>query len=119
MFCADRFRITDGREIKFLVPLEQFFFIPDQRCNLLLCELNIDQCMRILKEFFHFKKLYPLKGPSRRLRRRDDTDDTGEHSDKKEERPPLLTVFLDPCHAKVRVVTSSLPQPFQFQLLIC
>ena len=91
MFCADRFHLPNGCEIKFLVPLKQFFFIPCQRCNLLLGEMNIEQCFGVMNKFFHFKKLYPLPCSSRRPRAAVDGDFC--IIERKAERPPLLAVF--------------------------
>jgi hypothetical protein len=57
MFCTDRFRIADGSEIELLIPLNQFFFIRDQRHHLTPCDVNIEQSLRVVSEFFHRRKL--------------------------------------------------------------
>ena len=92
--CADRLHIPNGREIKFLVPLDQFRFISQQRCNLLLCEMKIEQCYRVMNKLFHFKNYTRSGARAAVLGGGDSSLSILIFRKMKEERPPTVAVFL-------------------------
>ena len=49
--------IPDGGEIELLIPFEQFFFVGSQCHHLTPGEMNIEQCLCVVSEFFHDGKL--------------------------------------------------------------
>ena len=54
MLNPDRFHIADRSEVKFLIPLEQFLFVRDQRHHLSPGDMHVKQCLRVVNKFFHW-----------------------------------------------------------------
>jgi hypothetical protein len=57
---ADRLRVAYGGQIELAVPFDEFPFIGMKGSDLPPRNMNIEQCQRILDEFFHDRKLYML-----------------------------------------------------------
>ena len=59
MFGADRLHIFDGGEVEFLIPIQQFPLIGNERHYLPPRQVDVKNFLRVVDEFFHARKLYP------------------------------------------------------------
>src|SRR5574341_2229282 len=50
---ADGLCVANGRQIEFLIPIEKFAFIGDERHHLSPREMDVKELLRVADEFFH------------------------------------------------------------------